>query len=98
MIFVVPLLVCPTPLLTHLAVAKYGMVLVHLTVVVVLPVSERLVLLGLDEHENRDYGMLLFHCGLYQDAYAYLSAYSTSEVVISFSVSCSSISVFARLP
>lgn len=42
--------------------------------------SERLVLLGVDEQELRDYGMLLFHAGLYGRSFEYLNAYSTSLV------------------
>lgn len=43
-----------------------------------LAASERLVLLGVDEQELRDYGMLLFHAGLYGRSFEYLNAYSTS--------------------
>ncbi|KAG0607038.1 hypothetical protein M758_9G188100 [Ceratodon purpureus] len=43
-----------------------------------LAASERLVLLGVDEQELRDYGMLLFHAGLYGRSLEYLNAYSTS--------------------
>lgn len=45
-----------------------------------LAASERLVLLGIDDQELRDYGMLLFHAGLYGRAFEYLNAYSTSLV------------------
>jgi len=36
------------------------------------------VLLGIDNQELRDYGMLLFHAGLYGRSFEYLSAYSAS--------------------
>lgn len=38
------------------------------------------MLLGVDEQELRDYGMLLFHAGLYGRSFEYLNAYSTSLV------------------
>lgn len=40
-----------------------------------LAVSERLVLLNMDEREGRDYGVLLFHCGQYSLAHQYLTKY-----------------------
>ncbi|KAL2635679.1 hypothetical protein R1flu_007158 [Riccia fluitans] len=40
-----------------------------------LAASERLVVLGLDETERRDYGVLLFHCGLYEQAFQYLNSF-----------------------
>lgn len=46
----------------------------------VFAASERLVLLGVDDQELRDYGMLLFHAGLYGRSFEYLNAYSTSLV------------------
>eukprot|EP00897_Mesotaenium_endlicherianum_P009855 jgi/Mesen1/8899/ME000535S08207 len=44
-----------------------------------LAACERLVMLGVDAQEGRDYGVLLFHSGLYPQAYAYLSAYAASR-------------------
>eukprot|EP00850_Spirogloea_muscicola_P007239 SM000036S13283 [mRNA] locus=s36:373442:375984:- [translate_table: standard] len=41
--------------------------------------TERLVIMGTDEREGRDLGVLLFHCGLYQPAHAYLKAYAESQ-------------------
>eukprot|EP00850_Spirogloea_muscicola_P003488 SM000014S00276 [mRNA] locus=s14:405313:407619:+ [translate_table: standard] len=41
--------------------------------------TERLVIMGTDEREGRDLGVLLFHCGLYQPAHAYLKAYADSQ-------------------
>eukprot|EP00271_Cylindrocystis_brebissonii_P008079 TRINITY_DN22111_c0_g1_i1.p1 TRINITY_DN22111_c0_g1~~TRINITY_DN22111_c0_g1_i1.p1 ORF type:complete len:538 (-),score=106.86 TRINITY_DN22111_c0_g1_i1:196-1809(-) len=40
---------------------------------------ERLVLLGMDERDGRDYGVLLFHCGEYELAQTYLSAYAKAK-------------------
>lgn len=45
-----------------------------------LAVSERLVLLGVEEKEGRDYGVLLLHCGLYPLAQTYLAAYAERRV------------------
>ncbi|KAH7287271.1 hypothetical protein KP509_32G048100 [Ceratopteris richardii] len=39
-----------------------------------LAASERLLLLG-ERNELRDYGMLLYHCGLFEPALSYLTAY-----------------------
>ncbi|KAG6541192.1 hypothetical protein Mapa_017426 [Marchantia paleacea] len=44
-----------------------------------LAASERLVILGIDRMERRDYGVLLFHCGLYEQAFQYLNSHLTSE-------------------
>ncbi|BBN04051.1 hypothetical protein MPTK1_3g01470 [Marchantia polymorpha subsp. ruderalis] len=44
-----------------------------------LAASERLVILGVDRMERRDYGVLLFHCGLYEQAFQYLNSHLTSE-------------------
>ncbi|CAM6084071.1 unnamed protein product [Calypogeia fissa] len=44
-----------------------------------LAASERLVILG-DEYEHRDYGMLLFHAGLYEQSFQYLNSYANREV------------------
>lgn len=41
-----------------------------------LAATERLVLLGADRKELRDYGILLYHCGLYEPSLAYLNAYN----------------------
>eukprot|EP00850_Spirogloea_muscicola_P010393 SM000061S19220 [mRNA] locus=s61:258098:260745:+ [translate_table: standard] len=41
--------------------------------------TERLVIMGTDERDSRDLGVLLFHCGLYQPAHAYLKAYAASQ-------------------
>eukprot|EP00250_Pteridium_aquilinum_P010454 c19400_g1_i1 orf=169-1563(-) len=40
-----------------------------------LAATERLVLLGADKQELRDYGILLYHCGLFEPSLLYLSAY-----------------------
>lgn len=40
-----------------------------------LAASERLVLLGADRKDLRDYGILLYHCGLYGPSLMYLNAY-----------------------
>ena len=45
-------------------------------------VSERLVLLGVDKKEGRDYGVLLVHCGLYPLAQTYLGAYAEGRVML----------------
>jgi len=44
-----------------------------------LAASERLVLLDVNKLELRDYGMLLFHSGLYGHAFDYLAAYSAFQ-------------------
>ncbi|MCO5597261.1 hypothetical protein L7F22_051337 [Adiantum nelumboides] len=41
-----------------------------------LAATERLVLLGADRKELRDYGMLLYHCGLFEPSLGYLNAYN----------------------
>ena len=38
------------------------------------------MLLGVDNQELRDYGMLLFHAGLYARSFEYLNSYSASQV------------------
>ena len=42
--------------------------------------SERLVLLGVEGEEGRDYGVLLLHCGLYPLAQTYLGAHAERRV------------------
>ncbi|GAQ90419.1 hypothetical protein KFL_006370040 [Klebsormidium nitens] len=44
-----------------------------------LAASERLCLLGLDNKDLRDYGVLLFHCGQYKQAYHFLETYQARE-------------------
>lgn len=45
-----------------------------------LAATERLCLLGLDNKDLRDYGVLLFHCGQYKQAYHFLETYQAREV------------------
>ncbi|KAG9459643.1 hypothetical protein H6P81_004151 [Aristolochia fimbriata] len=40
-----------------------------------LAACERLILLGFDSHELRDYGVLLYHCGFYKESLQYLKLY-----------------------
>ncbi|KAH9295390.1 hypothetical protein KI387_038978, partial [Taxus chinensis] len=40
---------------------------------------ERLVLLGVDARELRDYSILLYHCGLYEKSFEYLQLYCSSK-------------------
>lgn len=44
---------------------------------------ERLILLETDPKELRDYSILLYHCGLYEDALKYLNLYQEIKVVSS---------------
>lgn len=54
-----------------------------------LAASERLVVLGIDKKELRDYGILLYHCGLYEPSFTYLSEYHLSKQVDSENASSS---------
>ena len=47
----------------------------HLYEVSNFTASERLVILGKDLKELRDYGILLYHCGLYGPSFTYLCSY-----------------------
>lgn len=44
-----------------------------------LAATERLVLLGADRKELRDYGILLYHCGLFEPSLGYLNAYNENK-------------------
>ncbi|XP_068660980.1 uncharacterized protein [Aristolochia californica] len=44
-----------------------------------LAACERLILLGFDSHEFRDYGVLLYHCGFYKESLRYLQQYLASK-------------------
>lgn len=48
---------------------------------------ERLVLLGVDAKELRDYSILLYHCGLYEQSFEYLKLYCMSKNTSPTSVS-----------
>eukprot|EP01018_Ginkgo_biloba_P037672 Gb_33752 [translate_table: standard] len=42
---------------------------------------ERLVLLKVDAQELRDYSILLYHCGLYEQSFKYLELYCASQKI-----------------
>ncbi|XP_077218433.1 uncharacterized protein LOC143852742 [Tasmannia lanceolata] len=44
-----------------------------------LAACERLILLGFDYQELRDYSVLLYHCGYYEESLHYLKLYQTSR-------------------
>ncbi|XP_058080031.1 uncharacterized protein LOC131228185 isoform X2 [Magnolia sinica] len=43
-----------------------------------LAACERLILLGCDSQELRDYSVLLYHCGFYEESFQYLKLYQDS--------------------
>jgi len=43
---------------------------------------ERLILLKNDANELRDYSILLYHCGLYEQSLEYLKKYREQQVTI----------------
>ena len=45
-----------------------------------LTACERLILLGSDLRELRDYSVLLYHCGFYEESLEYLKLYQDSMV------------------
>lgn len=60
-----------------------GIHIFHLETVTIVAACERLILLETDVKELRDYSILLYHCGLYEQSLQYLKLYQEAKVQIS---------------
>lgn len=54
--------------------------LYYYEIVTLVAACERLILLQTEPKEMRDYSVLLYHCGLYEQALKYLELYQDTKV------------------
>lgn len=64
---------------------------IYVEILAIVTACERLILLDTDAKELRDYSILLYHCGFYQQSLQYLKLYQ--EAKAQFSI-CDITSVF----
>lgn len=60
-------------------------------ILAIVTASERLILLDTDAKELRDYSILLYHCGFYEQSLQYLKLYQEAKALFSI---CDITSVF----
>lgn len=68
---------------------------IYLEVLTIVTACERLILLDADAKELRDYSILLYHCGFYEQSLQHLKLYQEGKV--DFSVSLASGAICFRI-